>query len=481
MRRLIFLIATALAFAGCGLAAASPALAASHVRGKAVPLLAVGDGDGTFLTLSDIHFDPFVDGPTAKKLAAAPVEQWPAILAAQKKLSPYGADTDAPLLRSTLRAAKSTLLHYDFVLVPGDILAHDFDLRFQRYVGGDAAAYASFVEKTSAFVYRSVQAAFPGTPIVFTMGNNDAICGDYKIAPNSALFASLADEMHVFVGQPEARRTFLLGGYYAIPHPTVANRLIVVLNDVFWSTEYQDACSPEGGDPGADELAWLAQVLEQAQRSGMTVTLLMHIPPGINAYSSTQNPGDCRDGVTPFWKDAYAEKFLALAGSYANVLRDAFAGHTHMDDFRVYAAAGSSTGLPIRITPSISPVFANNPGFSVVLYRRGDGALLDYVTLRLDLAEGGTPLWTREYDFRAIYGYADYSAGSLEALSAAIRNDPSVRAHYTSFYAGESSATSPITPQNWTGYVCAQTQFSEEGFAACYCPAVGGRTAPTQP
>src|SRR5450631_787113 len=147
-------------------------------------------------------------------------------------------------------------------------------------------------------------------------------------------------------------------------HPTVANRDIIVLNTIFWSTSYK-SCAADSGDPGEAEIEWLSWKLYTAALLHRGVTLVMHIPPGMDAYDSSQ--GQCQNPL-PFWQDKYQTRFNALMSAYSTVVQLAFAGHIHMDDFRVTNA--SPPRLPLRITPSVSPIFKNNPAFSVMTYDR---------------------------------------------------------------------------------------------------------------
>jgi len=68
------------------------------------PSLAEDADQGTFLLLSDIHFDPYADTTLVPKLAEAPVDQWTSIFESSslKAFSIYGKDTDYPLLASTM-------------------------------------------------------------------------------------------------------------------------------------------------------------------------------------------------------------------------------------------------------------------------------------------------------------------------------------------------------------------------------------------
>ena len=48
-----------------------------------------------------------------------------------------------------------------------------------------------------------------------------------------------------------ALKDFAIGGFYAVPHPTVARHDMIVLNSIFWSAKYWDNCNRKAGAPGA--------------------------------------------------------------------------------------------------------------------------------------------------------------------------------------------------------------------------------------
>ena len=383
------------------------ALLISGIAGAdAAPLpFAVGAGQGVFLHVSDLHFDPFADPAIVRRLIAAPVEQWAAIFRSSKS-TPFwrkGKDTSFPLLTSMLAAAKGPA--YDYVLNTGDALAHDFNDEFKA-AGGADSEYAGFVAKTIRFVDWMLKESFPGIPLIAALGNNDSTCGDYALAPSDSMLPAVGRNLPVVARHPQALRDYAMGGYYTVPHPKVPKHDIVVLSDVFWSKSYHDACEQNGGDPGSAELAWLEWTLYQAKLAGKTVSLAMHIPPGIDSYSSSRNNA-CPLTVTSFWQDAYARRFIALVGLYKDQLRLSYAGHTHMDDFRVISDTSGAALLATRITPAVTPLFGNNPAFTVLLYSRTDASVADYATFYLsNLAQVGpgvAPEWKLEYTFKETY------------------------------------------------------------------------------
>src|SRR5260370_39478025 len=67
---------------------------------------------------------------------------------------------------------------------------------------------------------------------------------------------------------PDFDETYAAGGYYAVRHPTVANGLIVVVNDVLWSTRYRDACGTDGLAAAQAMLGWFRDRLARHIASG---------------------------------------------------------------------------------------------------------------------------------------------------------------------------------------------------------------------
>jgi len=137
---------------------------------------------GKFLSISDIHFNPFADPALVAKLEAADVSQWDAIFASSTvtAFSTYGSDVNDPLLRSALAEMQKRLPSPAFVLISGDFLAHKFDKAYQQYATDKSpAAYSAFVTKTVAYVASALRKTYPGVRIYPTLGNNDSDCGEY--------------------------------------------------------------------------------------------------------------------------------------------------------------------------------------------------------------------------------------------------------------------------------------------------------------
>ncbi len=153
------------------------------------PALRPHPGTGLFLMLSDIHFDPYADPAILKQLGATPLAACQ--VATPTEFSKYASDTNYPLLKSMLDNVAATAaanhFHYDYVMVTGDFLAHDFDDRFRQCVGGGPEAFEKFAANTLIFADGMIAKALPGVPVFAALGNNDSDKGDYKRPTESFL------------------------------------------------------------------------------------------------------------------------------------------------------------------------------------------------------------------------------------------------------------------------------------------------------
>ena len=124
--------------------------------------------DGVFLSITDIHFDPFADAGIAKKLDSSPVSKWPQIFAqaGDKDAADYGSDASYPLASSAIAKAKAIGLKYDYILYSGDYLSHNFRATYNRIVSGDEQSFNEFVIKTVQYVSDLLSSEFNGIPVL---------------------------------------------------------------------------------------------------------------------------------------------------------------------------------------------------------------------------------------------------------------------------------------------------------------------------
>jgi sphingomyelin phosphodiesterase acid-like 3 len=328
---------------------------------------------GRFIALSDLHLDPFVDPTLVDELAAADPAQWRVILgrATRDRYGDYGRDTVWPLLESALEQMRAVEPDPAFLILTGDLFAHGFRAKFEANAarrGEDE--YRAFVRKTLSFMAAEITRRFPGKRVFLTLGNEDSDCGDYRLAPDGGFLHDSLPAAAQLAGaddDPAFRHGWLAGYGFDLASGAVPGLRIISVNSMFLSARYRDTCGsvppPTLGD---DVLAWLTERLELARRAGVKVWLIFHIPPGADPYATVRN-GACPAGLTPMWASRHARRLANLLRQHADTVTATYAGHTHMDEFRVIGSGGRIDGFRLN-TPGISPVFGQNPGFHVYSY-----------------------------------------------------------------------------------------------------------------
>jgi hypothetical protein len=437
--------------------------------------------------MSDLHFDPFADPKLVPDLIKHPVEDWEGILNNSKvtTFAPYEKDSNWPLLLSALKQAQS-LGPYDYAILTGDYLVHKSRDLFVPFGGKDEKAYEDFVTKTEVFVAREVQKNLPKVPVYFSLGNNDSECGDYMIATQSDFLTRISKEWGMLAANPSAAESFVDSGNYVLPHPTVPGLELISLNDVYWSNKFMmDSCHPADGDQGQAEMDWLESQLKDAQAKNLKVQLIMHIPPTADVFSTFSKVAMGvfhRKPAQLFWDPKYEKAFVKLLKDYQGVLVSGFAGHTHMDDFRVLNQGPGTTPFFIHICPAISPIRGNNPGFQVALYDRGTGAIQDMATYDLTNLETAKSAleakWALEYDFDSAYTLSGYNGSALSFLADEIQTTDSVRQNFSLYYRGSSTKTEKgkyIPDDAWKILNSLHTQWTEKGMDKALDAALTGQ------
>ena len=85
----------------------------------------------------------------------------------------------------------------------------------------------------------------------------------------------------------------------------------------------------------------------------------MHIPPGL-VYTPS--------ATSQFWKDEFQDPYLDLLSSYNDLILLQVGSHIH----RASLKQPNLAIAPLLLTPSISPIYFNNPSFTVLDVKAGD-------------------------------------------------------------------------------------------------------------
>ena len=127
------------------------------------------------------------------------------------------------------------------------------------------------------------------------------------------------------------------------------------------------------------------------------------------------------------------------------------------------------TGDFVHVTPSVIPIFGNNPAFEIVDARR-NGDVTDYTAWHLPNV---TLPWAREYSFDEAYAKPSYDVTALTSLAASIGTNAATRAQYFGYTSSGNAKSTAEALAMWQGYWCGLKVMTESVFTTCYCGAEG--------
>jgi hypothetical protein len=149
-----------------------------------------------------------------------------------------------------------------------------------------------------------------------------------------------------------------------------------------------------------------------------------------------------------------AAGFTRIVQTNAQRIAFGILGHMHRADFRLVS------GAAFVVTPSVSPIYKNNPAF-LTLDVGADGTLRDYRMYAYDVE---TDTWLPPLDFDRTYGVTTITSQSLANVHDRIADDPTVRERWANGLVGFSDEYD--ARRVWQAFWCAQTEL-RSGYAAC--------------
>ncbi len=417
-----------------------------------------------FISISDIHFNPFIGCdelphpcPMINALRAADTQSWDSIFEKYRSAmtTRYHQDSDYLLLKSTLTELK-TLNKQEkpaFVLLLGDYLAHHFPEKYKHYSGDESlAGYHAFVKKIILYLSDQLNQTSGMTSFYPAIGNNDTYDSNYISAPHSEFLSDTANSFEKLIKNKQQQKLFFdkfsSNGYYSF----LLNKQsrLIVLNSVFFSKNNSDTRAQPAAE---DELHWLQSELEKSQQQNQRVLIALHIPMGIDVFKSVQECfGFVRAICHPlFWREEYNQQFLALLKQYAPVIAGILPGHIHADAFQILYTSKIDYFIPVSYTPAISPIHGNNPGLKVFKFNPETLDLIDFDTYFYPLDQAPHAKWQKEYNFNSTY-QADCKPCSLTSGMLRLTKDNDLADFYKKYFSVGRDAQ-PITHQNaWMPY-----------------------------
>lgn len=236
-----------------------------------------------------------------------------------------------------------------------------------------------------------------------------------------------------------------------------------------WSPKYQDACGAHGLAAADAMMRWLRDRLVRQRAAGGRVWMVHHIPWGIDAYSTIDaKAASCPAKVVPFLMEPFASELQTLLTEYSDVIQASFSGHTHHDDYRLLLDRNGTIIGQDKLSPAVSPVFGQNPGFQIFTYDRRTGVPTDFSTWYLSNPGDAAPAadWRREYTFTEAYRQPRYGPDVLGMLWQAMAKDGTVRDTYRRLYM---VGRGELAADGLAAYLCAIGHLDAASFTTCYC------------
>ncbi|MDR3477312.1 MAG: metallophosphoesterase [Gammaproteobacteria bacterium] len=433
----------------------------------------VSSASETFLSVADIHFTPFTSCkvlrltacPLIVKLMKAKYEDWKNILENDdnKAMSTYGQDTNYFLLKSSLseiqniRAKEKTR----FTLILGDFLAHNYREQYVLYSHDHTqAGYNNFVKKTLQFLTAEIRQAIPAGDIYPAIGNNDSYTGDYSVVPHGVFFQETEKTWSVFIKDENNlksfQKSFSTAGYYSITSPINKNMRIIVLDTVLFSSS-----ATTDQDAAHTELQWFSKELGEAAKQKQHVLIAFHIPVGVDVYRTLKK---AFGGIKEFWQPEFTNLFQTKLQEYPGLVTAILPGHIHMDTFQVLSLS-KVDDVPVSYTPSISPIFGNNPAFKIYSYDPVTIQLKNYETYYYPLNDAKKG-WQQEYSFNSTYKFACTDC-DLKKRMQQFTSEKRVVSLFREYYAVGKHGQPIAEENNWQHYWCHIRSFTKSDFKTC--------------
>ena len=244
---------------------------------------------------------------------------------------------------------------------------------------------------------------------------------------------------------------------------------LLVLDDIYMMTKYANCEADEKDQRGADEqIAWLNNQLDDAQKRGEQVWVMGHLPPTINAFNTLiKGAAICSGGNATTYLST--DKLANALTAHSGIVRLALFGHTHMDELALLGTA--TAGVPVKVVASVTAVTGNTPSFTFAQVSPSSATLMDYSVYIASNQSGIATKWALEYSFGTTYHEPSFTPSSLNELIARFSADSSgtsaeSQAYQTHFFKG--APISELAPF-WSGYVCTMNHTTTSDFKSCVC------------
>ncbi|XP_055862676.1 sphingomyelin phosphodiesterase-like isoform X2 [Biomphalaria glabrata] len=379
-----------------------------------------------FLHLTDIHLDfQYAVGspvPCGEPLCCRVDDNVTVTGQAGKYGDYYNCDAPLDMLTSLFSHLSSIQDQFDFIIMTGDIPAHDVWSQSRT----EQVAHVTALDKLFTNY-------LPNKPVYSCVGNHETSPINAFPQPGipgqdmTWMYGAMAESWGKWLPLSALDDVLRCGIYSVSPYPGFR---IISINNNYCNTgnwwlllNSTDPCNV---------LQWFVGELQKAEDSGEKVYLLMHIPPG-----ST----DCYK----YW----SHNLYNIVNRYENTIVNQFYGHSHHDWIMMFYDNATFT-RPLGfgfVSPSVTTYSFNNPIYRIYTmdgnYTGSSWAVLDYNNFYMNLTEAnakGNPQWIFEYNPKKDYNMTGLYANDWDDLIQRLQKNDTLfqlfYKHYSSMYQG---------------------------------------------
>ncbi|CDW78580.1 UNKNOWN [Stylonychia lemnae] len=251
----------------------------------------------------------------------------------------------------------------DALVLSGDFVMHGLASRTPGVTNWD------MMKSTIEQVIEQFKTKFTEAIILPCIGNNDVVEHysapkiDFKDQYYGDLFYiwfSNVTKNSQYAKLSEIETTFKKGGYYR--YELTDSISFIALNTIYFSI--RNDIDLQTGD---EQLLWLSNQLAGAS-SDHKFIIQMHIFPGLFFFN----------GVEQFMRTNYTTQLLQIFYQNQEKIQFLFGAHIHWADIRApLSSEFPNLELKMIITPSGSPIFNNNPGYTYIEMHGSTGKISD--------------------------------------------------------------------------------------------------------
>jgi len=361
--------------------------------------------------LNDLHLDPYFDPAVVSQNDCRGPNPFSLLEMEVSKFAPfgrYGCDVPVNLINLFMGHLNKTGGDIDVILVSGDYTAHDIASKRGR----SEPNYAMLKSIISQNFAQYINPLFPDSIVIPAIGNNDVkfhyefptteedIEDYYGFLYN--LWWEQLEANSQYKGKKDIKKTLMNGGYFVYHHSDVLSFMAV--NSLYFSVKNEKFPSKVSNE----QLDWIEETLKNADKNRKFI-INMHVFPGM------YNPGEKQQ----FWIDEFNNRFDNIMKKYGDKVLLLNGAHTHIADVRASWTEDEETGdrkpyYANFVSPSFSPFYLNNPGFTIFDIDDEENKIDDITThfLQLDKTYSDTGDHIIEYhsvNFQEEFGIKEWS------------------------------------------------------------------------